>query len=114
MSLACSFIELRSGCVQSPGGPQVNGWRQARRWSNCCVLLAHKLFKQSERCFQLQTALQVIKVGTSSLVRPDKGSINISNLARLCETVRNLRGEGEIPVVVEGSRCSAAKFWCSS
>ena len=39
--------------------------------------------------------LQVIKVGTSSLVRIEKKSINISALSLLCETVRNLRELGE-------------------
>ncbi|KAK9846452.1 hypothetical protein WJX81_004071 [Elliptochloris bilobata] len=43
---------------------------------------------------------QVIKVGTSSLVRPDAGSLNLSNLARICETVRDLRAEGHRVVLV--------------
>ena len=38
--------------------------------------------------------LQVIKVGTSSLLRADQGSLNISNLARLCETVRDMHRKG--------------------
>jgi hypothetical protein len=33
---------------------------------------------------------QVVKVGTSSLVRADKNSFNLSNIARICETVRDL------------------------
>ena len=37
--------------------------------------------------------LQVIKVGTSSLVRPEQNTLNISNLARLCEVVRELRSQ---------------------
>lgn len=43
---------------------------------------------------------QVIKVGTSSLVRPDAGSLNLSSLARICETVRDLRAEGHRVVLV--------------
>lgn len=39
---------------------------------------------------------QVIKVGTSSLLRADMGSLNISNLARICETVRDLHRAGQI------------------
>jgi len=34
-------------------------------------------------------------VGTSSLLRADQGSLNISNLARLCETVRDMHRKGE-------------------
>lgn len=43
---------------------------------------------------------QVIKVGTSSLVRPDASSLNLSSLARICETVRDLRAEGHRVVLV--------------
>ena len=39
--------------------------------------------------------MQVIKVGTSSLVRIEKKSINISALSLLCETVRNLKEQGQ-------------------
>ncbi len=38
-------------------------------------------------------SLQVIKVGTSSLVRPEQNTLNISNLARLCEVVRELKSQ---------------------
>lgn len=37
---------------------------------------------------------QVVKVGTSSLVRAEHNSLNLSNLASICETVRTLRSEG--------------------
>jgi len=43
---------------------------------------------------------QVIKVGSSSLVRSEAGSLNLSNLARICETVRDLRAEGHRVVLV--------------
>jgi hypothetical protein len=36
----------------------------------------------------------VIKVGTSSLLRDDKRSLNLSSLAGICETVRELRDQG--------------------
>ena len=39
--------------------------------------------------------LQVIKIGTSSLLRSDLSSINLSSLARVCETVKELRNMGE-------------------
>ena len=39
--------------------------------------------------------LQVIKIGTSSLLRPDLSSIKLSSLARICETVKELRNLGE-------------------
>jgi hypothetical protein len=37
--------------------------------------------------------VQVIKVGTSSLVRPEHNTLNLSNLARLCEVVRELKAQ---------------------
>lgn len=39
--------------------------------------------------------IQVIKIGTSSLLRPDLSSINLSSIARICETVKELRTEGK-------------------
>ena len=36
----------------------------------------------------------MIKIGTSSLLRPDLSSINLSSIARICETVKELRTEG--------------------
>ena len=39
--------------------------------------------------------LQVVKVGTSSLVRIEQKSMNLSNLARICETVRDFHKTGE-------------------
>lgn len=39
--------------------------------------------------------LQVIKIGTSSLLRPDLSSINLSSLARICEIVKELRTLGK-------------------
>ena len=39
---------------------------------------------------------QVLKVGTSSLVNPEKHRLNISNLARIIETVKALRSMGTI------------------
>lgn len=37
---------------------------------------------------------QVVKVGTSSLVRAEHNSFNLSNIARICETVRDLHQAG--------------------
>ncbi|KAG2490619.1 hypothetical protein HYH03_011011 [Edaphochlamys debaryana] len=42
----------------------------------------------------------VIKVGTSSLVRPEHQTVNLSSLARLCEAVRDLRCEGHHVIIV--------------
>ncbi|BDA41832.1 Glutamate 5-kinase at N-terminal half [Coccomyxa sp. Obi] len=42
----------------------------------------------------------VIKVGTSSLVRPQQNTLNLSNLARLCEVVRDLNADGHKVVIV--------------
>ena len=44
--------------------------------------------------------LQVIKVGTSSLVRPEQNTLNLSNLARLCEAVRELSAQNHRYVVI--------------
>jgi len=38
---------------------------------------------------------QVVKVGTSSLLRTEQNSLNLSNLARICETVRDFHQAGE-------------------
>ena len=46
------------------------------------------------------TLLQVIKVGTSSLVRPEQNTLNLSNLARLCEVVRELNAQNHRYVVI--------------
>lgn len=35
--------------------------------------------------------LIVIKVGTSSLIREDRGTLNLTNISRICETVKGLR-----------------------
>ncbi|KAK9819850.1 hypothetical protein WJX72_003212 [[Myrmecia] bisecta] len=42
----------------------------------------------------------VIKVGTSSLVRAEQNSLNLGNLARICETVRDLHAAGHRVVLV--------------
>lgn len=42
----------------------------------------------------LKTRLQVIKVGTSSLVRPEQQTLNLSALARIAETVKALKSLG--------------------
>jgi hypothetical protein len=38
----------------------------------------------------------VLKVGTSSLVRPEQQTLNLSNLARICETVKVLHNQGKL------------------
>lgn len=40
-------------------------------------------------------SLQVVKVGTSSLLRTEQNSLNLSNLARICETVRDFHQSGK-------------------
>lgn len=44
----------------------------------------------------LQSDKQVIvlKIGTSSLVRPELHTLNLTNLARICETVKALHMQG--------------------
>ncbi len=39
-------------------------------------------------------------MGTSSLVRPEQNTLNLSNLARLCEVVRDLHADGHKVVIV--------------
>jgi hypothetical protein len=54
-----------------------------------------------ERSYTVQQRLtrrtprpQVIKVGTSSLLRAEQNTLNLSNLARICETVKTLHSQG--------------------
>ncbi|KAG2450762.1 hypothetical protein HYH02_004599 [Chlamydomonas schloesseri] len=42
----------------------------------------------------------VIKVGTSSLVRPEQQTLNLTNLARICETIKALKKMGHHVVIV--------------
>lgn len=42
----------------------------------------------------------VIKVGTSSLVRPEQQTLNLSNLARICETIKVLHTQGHHVIIV--------------
>ena len=56
---------------------------------------------------------QVIKVGTSSLVRPEQQTLNLTNLARITETVKLLKSEGRSSAVaVVGGRHAAACDGC--
>jgi hypothetical protein len=56
----------------------------------------------------------VIKVGTSSLIRPDTNSVNLTNIAKICEAVRGLldagaqRNEAPAPAWLSANKlCSA-------
>ncbi|KAG2493493.1 hypothetical protein HYH03_008309 [Edaphochlamys debaryana] len=42
----------------------------------------------------------VIKVGTSSLVRPEMQTLNLTNLARICDTIKMLKKEGHHVIIV--------------
>ncbi len=55
---------------------------------------------------------QVIKVGTSSLVRPEQQTLNLSNLARICETIKTLHLQGAPPRRTPA--VAAKQRWCSS
>ena len=44
--------------------------------------------------------LQVIKVGTSSLIRADRNALNLSSLEGIVETVRDLREQGHNVIIV--------------
>ena len=62
----------------------------------------------SQTSVQLSNILlpvQVIKVGTSSLVRPEHNTLNLSSLARLCEVVRELKSQQH--------RCSCSGCSCT-
>lgn len=52
-------------------------------------------------------AIIVIKVGTSSLVNPEKQRLNISNLARIIETVKALTCMGEVLLLPHSPRPAA-------
>lgn len=54
-----------------------------------------------------ENKLIVIKVGTSSLVRPELGSLNLSNMARICETVQMLNKAGHRVVIVSSGAVGA-------
>ena len=45
-------------------------------------------------------AIIVIKVGTSSLVRPEQQTLNLTTLARICETVKALHMQGHHVIIV--------------
>lgn len=47
--------------------------------------------------------VQVIKVGTSSLIRAEQGSLNLSSLASIVEIARDLKALGFNVIIV--SRC---------
>jgi len=47
--------------------------------------------------------MQVIKIGTSSLVNFAKKSFNIGALAQLCEAVRNLKDQGQCQSFTENA-----------
>lgn len=36
----------------------------------------------------------MLKIGTSSLIRPKHKSLNLSSIAKLCECIKDLRDEG--------------------
>lgn len=48
----------------------------------------------------LPAAVQVIKVGTSSLIRAEQGSLNLSSLASIVETARDLKAQGFNVIIV--------------
>ena len=41
---------------------------------------------------------QVLKVGTSSLVRPEHGTVNLSSLSKICEAARDLLAAGDLGI----------------
>ena len=51
-------------------------------------------------CTRITSSLQVIKVGTSSLIRPEQNSLNLSSLAGIVGLVRDLRNDGYRVVLV--------------
>lgn len=57
-------------------------------------------------CMRDGPALQVIKIGTSSLIHQEYHSLNLSNLARVCEVIKQLHSQGEGRAL--GAKASAA------
>lgn len=45
--------------------------------------------------FNTLPPLQVIKIGTSSLINEQYGTLNLSILSRICEVVRDLLAQGK-------------------
>lgn len=63
--------------------------RQAPAWCRC--------MHASSICMPASAPLQVIKVGSSSLVKvwPDQQTLNLSALARICDVVKALKSTGD-------------------
>jgi hypothetical protein len=61
-------------------------------------------------CRQPFTAVQVIKVGTSSLIREDLNSLHLVNLGKICETVRRLKDAGTLTTCSSAHTALAACF----
>ena len=81
----------------------VNSARLKVFYEFCYAMLSCKRFSPKDLLFAAATdasLLQVIKVGTSSLVRPEQNTLNLSNLARLCEVVRELHAQKHRYVVI--------------
>ncbi len=58
---------------------------------------------------------QVIKVGTSSLVRPEQQTLNLTNLARITETIKQLKSDGACVAGagLAATRCKRDAVICS-
>lgn len=56
-------------------------------------LNARRIIPAEQSITQLHVA-QVIKVGTSSLLRPERNTLNLSSLVGLCEVVQDLKTMG--------------------
>jgi len=86
-----------SRCFASSRPPAVGGDAAARRRRRRRALT--RLFQKPNQT-QNPKHKQVIKVGTSSLIHPEHDTLNLVNLAAICETVKDLRVQGHHVVLV--------------
>lgn len=70
--------------------------RRHNRFSRCMPRRrSHVLLHMGgARRVHVRVRLQVIKIGTSSLIRSDQHVLNLGSLARICETVKALHDQG--------------------
>lgn len=75
--------------------------------TSCCLYSNKSMHRVARRALTIachwqasdkRREVQVIKIGTSSLVRPETQSVNLGSFARVCETVRRLRDQGATPL----------------
>jgi hypothetical protein len=73
-------------------------------WQHCAELSTPQHTATQHTHPNTQHSLQVIKIGTSSLINEHYGTLNLSSLSRICEVVRELHAKGEARASSAGTR----------